>query len=71
MTRYARAKGSKASNEREPEDATPWEEMVKTMKANVRNVEEDEDIGDADNDVGDDDHDLKEVDEGSDGERLI
>ncbi|KAI5638449.1 hypothetical protein NE865_08914 [Phthorimaea operculella] len=27
MTRFARAKGSKASNEKAPEDATPWEVM--------------------------------------------
>lgn len=27
MTRFARAKGSKSSNERTPEDSTPWEVM--------------------------------------------
>lgn len=31
MTRFARAKGSKASNERAPEDATPWEVMKEQL----------------------------------------
>lgn len=31
MTRFARSKGSKASNERVPEEATPWQEMKKQM----------------------------------------
>ncbi|KAK7869623.1 hypothetical protein R5R35_009994 [Gryllus longicercus] len=31
MVRYARAKGSKASNEKLPEDATPWQVMKKQM----------------------------------------
>lgn len=31
MTRYARAKGSKASNERLPEEATPWHIMQQQM----------------------------------------
>lgn len=31
MTRYARAKGSKASNERLPEEATPWHVMQQQM----------------------------------------
>lgn len=31
MTRYARAKGSKASNERLPEEATPWQVMQQQM----------------------------------------
>lgn len=31
MTRFARAKGSKASNERMPEDATPWNEMKQQL----------------------------------------
>lgn len=33
MTRFARAKGSKASNERIPESATPWKEMKKELIA--------------------------------------
>lgn len=32
MTRFARAKGSKASNERVPENATSWGEMKKDLK---------------------------------------
>lgn len=35
MTRFARAKGSKASNAREPEEATPWSEMVRAMPQGV------------------------------------
>lgn len=31
MTRFARAKGSKACNEKKPEEATPWEEMKKDI----------------------------------------
>lgn len=31
MTRFARAKGSKASNERAPEDGTPWEVMKEQL----------------------------------------
>lgn len=38
MTRFARAKGSKASNERVPEDSTPWEvmkdQLLKSKKEN-------------------------------------
>lgn len=38
MTRFARAKGSKSSNERTPEDSTPWdvmkEQLLKTKKEN-------------------------------------
>lgn len=38
MTRFARAKGSKASNEKAPEDGTPWEvmkeQLLKTKKEN-------------------------------------
>lgn len=33
MTRFARAKGSKASNERVEEEATPWEEMKAAIPA--------------------------------------
>lgn len=31
MTRFARAKGSKASNEKAPEDGTPWEVMKEQL----------------------------------------
>lgn len=31
MTRFARAKGSKASNLKAPEDSTPWEVMKEHM----------------------------------------
>lgn len=31
MTRFARAKGSKSSNERTPEDSTPWEVMKEQL----------------------------------------
>lgn len=38
MTRFARAKGSKASNEKAPEDGTPWdvmkEQLLKSKKDN-------------------------------------
>lgn len=38
MTRFARAKGSKSSNEKAPEDGTPWEvmkeQLVKSKKEN-------------------------------------
>ncbi|QQP55367.1 Zinc finger CCHC domain-containing protein 9, partial [Caligus rogercresseyi] len=43
MTRYARSKGSKASNEREPEEATPWNEMVQSVKKVSSFNPEDED----------------------------
>lgn len=39
MTRFARAKGSKSSNEKAPEDGTPWEvmkeQLLKTKKENA------------------------------------
>ena len=49
MTRFARSKGSKASNERVEEEATPWEELKSTMapppskkfKYNVEDIEDD------------------------------
>ncbi len=48
MTRFARAKGSKASNEREPEEATPWNQLVKGLnnkqKAENPEVEDDQDV---------------------------
>lgn len=40
MTRFARAKGSKASNLKAPEDSTPWEVMKEHMlKAKQENEE--------------------------------
>ena len=35
MTRFARSAGSKASNKREPEEATPWGTMVQGVRAQV------------------------------------
>ena len=32
MTRFARATGSRSSNVREPEAATPWAELVRQVK---------------------------------------
>jgi len=47
MTRFARAAGSKASNKREPEDATPWSSMVKQIKSvEDVGVEDDVEYGD-------------------------
>ena len=51
MTRFARSKGSKASNERVEEEATPWEQL----KAPLANTKKHFDIEDLDDDV-----DLKE-----------
>ncbi len=45
MTRYARAKGSVAANERQPEEATPWEQMVKGMRPPSNPEEEEHDVG--------------------------
>ena len=52
MTRYARAKGSKASNEREPEEATPWAQMVRGIRKidNPEVEEEAEDMVEVDRD---------------------
>jgi len=45
MTRFARADGSKGSNKREEEDATPWSVMVQQVKGRTGGVEdEDEDF---------------------------
>ncbi len=50
MTRFARSKGSKASNERVEEEATPWDQMVAGMKLPPKKMAFDvEDIGDEDN----------------------
>lgn len=40
MTRFARAKGSKASNERLPEPATPWREMKAQLMNKYKEKEE-------------------------------
>ncbi|XP_063386531.1 axoneme-associated protein mst101(2)-like [Cydia fagiglandana] len=40
MTRFARAKGSKASNERAPEDSTPWEVMKEQLMQSKKEKEE-------------------------------
>ncbi|KAF2897553.1 hypothetical protein ILUMI_08621 [Ignelater luminosus] len=44
MTRFARAKGSKASNERLPEDATSWQEMkhgmIRNSNKRIENLED-------------------------------
>merc|ERR1711974_484325 len=54
MTRWARSKGSAASNERVEEDATPWSQMV----AGLKNVEHanpedlDEEFGGEDEVIG-------------------
>ena len=51
MTRFARAKGSKASNERVEEEATPWEQL----KASITTGKKHFDVEDLEDDV-----DLKE-----------
>ncbi|XP_025992547.1 zinc finger CCHC domain-containing protein 9 [Solenopsis invicta] len=38
MTRYARAKGSKASNERLPNEATPWHVMKQQLEENKNKI---------------------------------
>lgn len=40
MTRFARAKGSKASNERLPEQATPWSVMRTHLHQDVDRQED-------------------------------
>lgn len=40
MTRFARAKGSKASNERVPEDATSWSEMKQQLLDKNKEIDE-------------------------------
>ena len=54
MTRFARAKGSKASNERVEEEATPWEQL----KASITTGKKHFDVEDLEDDV-----DLKEENE--------
>lgn len=40
MTRFARAKGSKASNQKTPEDSTPWEVMKEQIMKSKKESEE-------------------------------
>ncbi|XP_034950298.1 probable ATP-dependent helicase PF08_0048 [Chelonus insularis] len=40
MTRFARAKGSKASNERVPEESTPWHVLKQQLESSVTNEKE-------------------------------
>lgn len=40
MTRFARAKGSKASNERIPEESTPWDQMKNQLLNKQKESEE-------------------------------
>lgn len=40
MTRFARAKGSKSSNEKAPEDSTPWEVMKEQLLQSKKENEE-------------------------------
>jgi len=42
MTRFARKDKVQGSNKREPEEATPWSEMVATIKSQHRDIEDDE-----------------------------
>jgi len=44
MTRFARKGSAHGKKQREPEEATPWGEMVSTIKQREYNVEEDEDF---------------------------
>lgn len=48
MTRFARSKGSKASNERLPEEATSWSEMKLQMQQIKSNAEDDKKKKEAD-----------------------
>jgi hypothetical protein len=68
MTRYARAQGSKGSNKREEEEATPWSVMVRGIRGSGvvdrrREVAEKnpEDFDEADDIVDDDDDDDVDV----------
>merc|ERR1712126_279957 len=59
MGRFARAEGSKGSNKREEEDATPWSVMVQQVKGRTGGVEdEDEDF--VVNEEDDDDDDMSD-----------
>ena len=56
MTRFARAKGSKASNERIVEEATPWHEL----KSQMTTAYDVEDLGGDDIEVSDDEQPQEE-----------
>jgi len=86
MTRFARSEGSKASNKREPEEATPWNEQVALLnKGNSEaGVEDDVDYGDYDEDgdgdvpekpindsVIGDEEDIEDVDEELDPDQKL
>ena len=45
MTRFARSEGSKGSNKREEEEATPWSVLVQQVKHATAGDIEDEDDG--------------------------
>ena len=49
MTRFARSKGSKASNERVEEEATPWEQLTFNL-APIAAKKRDFDVEDLDDD---------------------
>jgi len=74
MTRFARSEGSKGSNKREPEEATPWNVMVKQIQTKqAGGVEDDVEFGDGtqedeDMDIEDKllDEDIEEEDDDDD-----
>ncbi|XP_028161667.1 uncharacterized protein LOC114353761 [Ostrinia furnacalis] len=49
MTRFARAKGSKSSNEKAPEDSTPWEVMKEQLLQSKKENEESKKRAEAEN----------------------
>ena len=53
MTRFARAKGAAASNERVEEEATPWHQMVKHIRnsSNSKVTAANRDVEDLDGDL--------------------
>ena len=59
MTRFARAKGSKASNERVEEEATPWEDMKAQMRQNYNVEDLEDDIVQEDSEPEQDQNDSK------------
>jgi len=64
MTRFARSEGSKGSNKREPEEATPWSVMVKQIQAKQSGgVEDDVEYGDGTQEEEDMEIDTKILDE--------
>lgn len=61
MTRFARKGMTHAKKHREPEEATPWGEMVATIKKRDFNVEEEEDfVTDKNNNSEDDSSDIED-----------